>query len=67
MSNESAVTVRRSWIGAARCAPRRLLNRFAVSSSPFKTHADGSLDLCRHNERPGEDKEANWLPAPMGR
>jgi hypothetical protein len=44
-----------------------VLNRFAVSSyMPFKTNADGSLDIYFQKETPGKDKEANWLPAPQG-
>jgi hypothetical protein len=43
------------------------LNRFAVSSwIPFKYNSDRSIDLYLQNERPGADKEANWLPAPKG-
>jgi len=43
------------------------LNRFAVSSwMPFKTNADGSVDLYFQSDSPGADKESNWLPAPKG-
>lgn len=43
------------------------LNRFALSSwMPFKTNADGSLDIYFQHENPGKDLEANWLPAPEG-
>jgi hypothetical protein len=43
------------------------LNRFNLSSwMPLKSNADGSFDLYFQNETPGEDKEANWLPAPKG-
>jgi hypothetical protein len=43
------------------------LNRFAVSSwMPFKYNDDGSLDIYFQRETPGQDKEANWLPAPKG-
>jgi hypothetical protein len=43
------------------------LNRFNLSSwMPLKFSSDGLLDLYFQNERPGDDKEANWLPAPKG-
>ena len=43
------------------------MNRYALSSwMPFQTGSDGSLTLYVQNENPGQDKEANWLPAPKG-
>jgi hypothetical protein len=43
------------------------LNRFAASSwMPCKYDPDGSLTLYLQNDKPGKDKEANWLPAPKG-
>jgi len=43
------------------------INRFAVSSwMPFRRDADGSLTLYFQNEKPGSDREQNWLPAPKG-
>jgi hypothetical protein len=45
------------------------LNRYLLNSPmlpQFKKDADGGLTLYIQNESPGNDKEANWLPAPKG-
>ena len=45
------------------------LNRYLVNSPMLpnlKLDADGGLTLLIQNEFSGEDKEANWLPAPKG-
>jgi len=45
------------------------LNRYLINSPmlpQLHRDADGGLTLLIQNESPGEDKEANWLPAPKG-
>jgi hypothetical protein len=45
------------------------INRYLINSPmlpQLKKDADGGLTLHIQNESPGEDKEANWLPAPKG-
>ena len=44
-----------------------VLNRFAVSSyMPFKTNADGSLDLYFQNESPGKTRKRTGCPRRRG-
>jgi len=43
------------------------INRYNLSQrNTFATNEDGSVDFTIQAESPGEDKEANWLPAPKG-
>jgi hypothetical protein len=45
------------------------INRYLINSPmlpDLKKDADGGLTLYIQNESPGSDKQANWLPAPVG-
>jgi hypothetical protein len=44
------------------------LNRYSIGTKNknLKYNSDGSLTLYASTQSPGEDKEANWLPAPEG-
>jgi hypothetical protein len=45
------------------------LNRYLLNSPmlpQFKFNTDGGLTIYIQSESPGQDKEANWLPAPKG-
>ena len=45
------------------------LNRYLINSPMLprlKQDADGGVTLYVQHESPGQDKEANWLPAPKG-
>jgi len=45
------------------------LNRYLLNSAmlpQFKRDADEGLTLLIQHDSPGNDKEANWLPAPQG-
>jgi len=45
------------------------IHRYLINSpmlDDLKRNADGGLTLFIQHESPGEDKEANWLPAPKG-
>jgi hypothetical protein len=45
------------------------INRYLVNSpmlSSMKTNSDGSVTIYIQNKSPGNDQQANWLPAPSG-
>jgi DNA sulfur modification protein DndE len=43
------------------------IGRYALGSDDrLKAGADGSVTIYLQRERPGPDREANWLPAPAG-
>jgi hypothetical protein len=43
------------------------INRYSISPrQDLKSNPDGSTDIYIQKDSPGQDKEANWLPAPEG-
>ena len=53
--------------GVTRYTAPNPINRYTLgSNNDLMKNADGTFTMYLQHESPGKDKEANWLPAPVG-